>query len=485
MAEKSIKRNYLYNVCYQILLLVTPLITTPYVSRVLEADGVGIVSYAESVVSYFALFAAMGIPTYGQREISYHQNSLKERSQIFWNTLVLKLIMAGVALVAYIVFATHSNYVKLYLILAFQILAVLVDVTWFFQGLEEFGKIVLRNTFFKVLGIVYIFIFVQEKSDVYVYAFGIAFFAFLGNISLWRFLPGYVNRLHVAELRPFKHIGIVLSLFIPTIAIQVYTVLDKTMIGLITESAYENGYYEQAMKVSKMALAVVASLGTVMVPRIGAYFQQRRYDDIQYLMYRSYRFVWMIGIPMCLGLILTSRNFVPWFFGPGFERVSDLIDISAFLILAIGISNVTGIQYFVPTGRQNLLTASVLIGAGVNFALNLFLIAQWQSVGAAVASIIAECAVTVSQFAMVRRELSIVQAVQQSVHYVLAGLIMALGLYVVGASLLPTPMNTVLLIILGTVMYVASLWAMRDEFFVGNVAKALRNVREKLYNKEG
>ena len=289
----------------------------------------------------------------------------------------------------------------------------------------------------------------------------------------------------MAELRPFKHIGIVLSLFIPTIAIQVYTVLDKTMIGLITESAYENGYYEQAMKVSKMALAVVASLGTVMVPRIGAYFQQRRYDDIQYLMYRSYRFVWMIGIPMCLGLILTSRNFVPWFFGPGFERVSDLIDISAFLILAIGISNVTGIQYFVPTGRQNLLTASVLIGAGVNFALNLFLIARWQSVGAAIASIVAECAVTVSQFVMVRRELSIVRAVRQSGHYAVAGLIMTLGLYVVGASLLPTPMNTVLLIVLGIVLYAASLWAMRDEFFVGNVAKALRNVREKLYNKEG
>ena len=480
MTDKNIKKNYIYNVFYQILLLVTPLITTPYVSRVLEADGVGIVSYAESIVSYFALFAAMGIPTYGQREISYHQDSLVKRSRIFWNTLILKFIIAGVALAVYLIFACHSSYMMLYLVLGFQILAVLVDVTWFFQGVEEFGKIVLRNTFFKVLGIVYIFAFVQEKSDVYVYAFGIAFFTFLGNISLWRYLPGYVSQIRVAELRPFEHIGVVLSLFIPTIAIQVYTVLDKTMIGLITESAYENGYYEQAMKVSKMPLAVVTSLGTVIVPRIGVYFQQQRYDDIQHLMYRSYRFVWMIGIPMCLGLILTSRNFVPWFFGPGFERVSDLIDISAFLILAIGISNVTGIQYFVPTGRQNLLTVSVLIGAAVNFVLNLFLIAQWQSVGAAVASIIAECAVTVSQFVMVRRELSIVRVARQSVHYTMAGLVMALGLYAAGKNFQATSLNTALLIALGIVLYTISLWLMRDEFFVSNVIKAVRKVRDKI-----
>lgn len=146
---------------------------------------------------------------------------------------------------------------------------------------------------------------------------------------------------------------IIISLFIPTIAIQIYTVLDKTMIGVITQDSFENGYYELAIKISKMVMAVVTALGTVMIPRIGYHFEQGETQRIRSLMYRGYRFVWFLGVPLCLGMIMVCGNFVPWFFGEGYEQVVPLLQILSFLILAIGINNVTGMQYMIPTKRQN------------------------------------------------------------------------------------------------------------------------------------
>lgn len=241
-AQKSIKKNYIYNLSYQILLLITPFITTPYVSRVLCADGIGTVSYTDSVVSYFVLFATMGVTTYGQREISYVQKSVEDRSVVFWNTKLLEFCTAGILMVAYTIFAFQQDNTTLYLIYGFNIVAVFFDVTWFFQGMEEFGKIVLRNVIFKVISIVYIFAVVKSKDDLILYVIGITVFAVISNISLWFYLPKYINKVDVRLIHPFQNIGTVISLFIPTIAIQIYTVLDKTMIGVITKNEFENGY---------------------------------------------------------------------------------------------------------------------------------------------------------------------------------------------------------------------------------------------------
>lgn len=396
-SSKSIKKNYIYNVCYQVLLLITPLITTPYLSRTLGADGVGMVSFAESIVSYFVLFATFGMTTYGQREVSYVQESKEQRTIIFWETKALEVFTSCIALLIYIPFAICQENNVMYLVLVLNIVAVIANVTWFFQGMEEFGKLVFRNVIFKIINIVYIFMFVKTRNDITVYAFGLSFFTFLSNASLWLYLPKYIGMIKIKELHPFKNIEVVLSLFVPTIAVQVYTVLDKTMIGVITKSAFENGYYEQANKISKMVLTIVTSLGTVMIPRIGFHYAKGETEKVNFFMYRAYHFVWFMAIPLCFGLLGIAPNFVPWFYGNYFERVVPLLRISGFLVIAIGINNVTGIQYFIPTKRQNLFTFTVAIGAVVNFALNFVLIRFFQSIGAAVASVAAETVIALVQ----------------------------------------------------------------------------------------
>lgn len=480
MSQKSIKKNYIYNLFYQILTLITPLITTPYISRILGADNIGMVSYAESIVSYFTLFATMGIPTYGQREVSYTQDSIEKRSLVFWNTKILGLFTSGISLILYLVFVFCQPDPRIYLILIMNILIVSLDITWFFQGMEEFGKIVLRNIIVRVVNVAYIFFVIRSADDVYLYVFGYSFFILLSYASLWGLLPKYIKKVNIQDLHPFRDIKIILSLFVPTIAIQVYTVLDKTMIGFITQNTFENGYYEQAIKISKMVLAVITALGTVMVPRIGHFFKKQNTKEVQRLIYRSYRFVWFLGVPLCFGLIMVSENFVPWFFGTGYEKVTSLLHILAFLILAIGISNVTGAQYLVPTKRQNALSVSVILGACTNFMMNLFLIPRYGSTGAAVASVVAEVVVTASQLYFVRKELSLFQIFREGIPYYIAGVLMSVVLHFVSLQLLPSILNTAILVVSGALVYFCVLLVLRDEFFISNIKSVLAKIRKKI-----
>ncbi len=476
--KRSVKRNYIYNAAYQILLLVAPMIVAPHLSRALGADGVGTASYVESIAAYFALFAAMGITAYGQREIAYVQDDVEKRSEVFWNTKLLEFLSSAAAILLYVIFALRQKEnSRLYLLLTFNLAAVFFDVTWFFQGMEEFGKTVTRNAVVKVLQIAYIFLFVRTRDDLPLYVLGLGLFTALGNLSLWACLPNYVGKVPLRRLHPLKDIKVVWSLFVPSIAVQVYTVLDKTMIGVITGNAFENGYYEQAIKVSKMLLAVVTALGAVVAPRIGSCFARGETGEVRRLMYRGYRFVWFLGIPLCLGLIVTAGNFVPWFFGAGYGKVIPLLRILSLLILAIGINNVTGIQYFIPTKRQHLFTLTVVIGACTNFTLNLILIRRLQSIGAAIASVAAETVIAAVQLFLVRKELSPGRVLREGAHYWLAGAVMAMVLWPVCRRLTPSVLHTALFAAWGAAVYFLMLCVERDEFFLTNVRALLRRMR--------
>lgn len=480
MGQKSIKKNYIYNLSYQMLVLLIPLITTPYLSRVIGADGIGTVSYVDSLVSYFVMFATLGISVFGQREISYVQEDKEKRTKVFWETKLLQFMTSGLAIIVYIPYVWFQSSNRLiFVILSLNLLSVVANINWFFQGLEEFGKIVFRNFLFKLANLAYIFIFVKTHSDLNKYAFGIAFFSFLGNVSLWFYMRKYIGKPNFKELHPLRNLKPVLALFLPTVAIQIYTVLDKTMIGVITKNEFENGYYEQSIKLSKMVLTVVTALGTVMIPRIGYHFSKGDDDTVKMYMYRAYRFVWCLGIPLCFGLIGVAGNFVPWFLGDDFIPCISLLKILSFLILAIGINNVTGMQYLIPTKRQNMFTLTVVIGAVVNFFLNMFLIPRNNSFGAAIASVVAETVIALVQIYIVRKELSAKKIFMSSGLYLLAGTVMLVVLNVVGAHLAPSFLNTVILVGCGGIVYVGLLLIFRDQFFIGYSKSFLGKITKK------
>lgn len=479
--RSNIKRNYILNLIQQILALITPLITTPYISRVIGAEGIGIYSYTSSIASYFALFAALGTISYGQREISYVQDNREKRTIVFWNTVLRSFITTSICFVAYGIFTYFQrDYRQIFAILSISIIEVALNITWLFMGMEEFGKIVKRNIVVRFLNIAFIFLFVKKTEDLPIYVLGVTAVTGIGHLSLWPYLPQYIGLPKLKKLHPFHDFKTVITLFIPTIAISIYTVLDKTMIGILTSNPAENGYYEQAIKITIISLTFVTALGAVMVPRIGALFAKKNTRQIQDYMYKSYRFVCFLGIPFCLGIIGTSSNFVPWFFGPSFEAVIPVLNTLSFIIIMTALSNTTGIQYLVPTQRQNYLTLSVIIGAVVNFSLNLIIIPIWGAIGAAWTSVVAECCVTAIQLCFVRKEISSFVILKNSINYIFAGGLMFIGLLLLGNNLSPTFAHTSMLATAGILIYVLALLILRDKFFFNNVLTIWKKVRNAL-----
>ena len=482
MSLKSIKLNYFYSLISQVLALISPFITTPYLSRVLSPEGIGIQSLSGAVAQYFVMFASMGISIYGQREISYHQDDLKARTQIFWELKILSLITSVICLVIYLIFVNlklRENYYVIYLIMSLNILGVFLDVSWLFAGMEEFGRLVLRGIIVRIVDITFIFIFVKSPEDLTVYILGTTLIGISGGLSLFPELKNFIGWPEWSSLRPFRNLKVIWALFIPTIAVQVYTVFDKTMLGFFTEGSLENGYYEMSLRVSRIVLMVVTSLGGVMIPRIGYLFKKGDEAILKEYMYRSYKFVLLLSIPMCLGLVVVSNNFIVWFLGRDYIQVASLLKISSFLLIAIGINNITGVQYLIPTGRENLFTISVVIGAVTNFTLNLILINYFKSYGALVASVTAESVIAIYQLYKVRKELSIAKIFSSGRNYYLAGLIM-FGSIVPLKKLPPSPLNTFIIILLGALVYCGVLLIFRDEFFIDNSLRALNFLTRKL-----
>ncbi|MBE5840871.1 MAG: flippase [Butyrivibrio sp.] len=428
-STKSIKRNYIYNLSYQVMTYLIPVITTPYLSRVLGAKGIGTYSFAESVVSYFVLFCNMGINVYGQREISYVQNDIEARSKVFWETKALSLITFLVTSLAYLSVFKFFKEWSIYIILFMNIVSVVTDISWFYRGIEEFGKVVIRNAIVKLLGLIYIFAFVKTEDDLLIYIFGVVFFQLLGNLSMWVYLPKYVKKPEIKTIRPFSILPIAISLFIPEVAIAIYTILDKTMIGFIVKDYAENGYYEQAMKITKMLMAAITSFGAVLAPRIGSIISKGEEDRAKEYIYINYRFVFAVGLPLSMGLFFISPRFVPLFLGAGYDEASSLLRILSWLIVIICISNVTGMQYLVITKRQRILTVTVIVGAVTNLILNMFLIIGFKARGAAAASVISELAVMVSQFAFVHKEISVLRVIREGIPFLISGAIMLVVLH--------------------------------------------------------
>lgn len=474
---KSIKKNYIYNMFFEVLKIIVPLITTPYLSRVLGAEKIGVYSYTLSITTYFILFGSLGVAMYGQREIAYLQNKKYERTKTFFEILIMRFITLGISLlIFYFAFVTHGEYSMYYKILILEIIANCIDISWFFQGLEEFKKTVIRNSLVKIISVICIFVFVKNQNDLIKYFFIYVLSTFLGNISLWMYLPKYVEKIDFKQLHIFRHLKPTIGLFIPQIAIQVYTVLDKTMIGSIIDDKSEVGYYEQAQKIIKLLITVATSLGTVMVPRMANTFANGDHKKLKEYMKMSFQFVLILAFPLMFGAISVSNKFVPVFYGAGYDKVVYLIIAISPILVAIGLSNVVGTQYLLPTKKQKEFTISVTLGAIVNVILNFILIKIWKSIGASIATVIAECTVTGIQFYLVRKEFSIIEVIKIAKNYIIASIVMLIISLGVGRFINNNFISIIIQAFVGASSYFIILVALKDELLL----KGINLIKSKL-----
>lgn len=470
MEKNRVVKNYIYNLIYEAFLIIIPIAVTPYVARVLGENGSGQYSYAFSINTYFTLFASFGFSYYAQRLIASHQGDKEKQSVDFWEIILARLIPSVISLIVYYVpifFNVYgSSYNSLMIILSINVIATIFDIAFFFQGNEEFAIIVIRSILIKIVSIACIFLFVKDKSDLLVYTFIQAITVFLSNISLWLCLRKRIERVSIHELNPVKHIPATLTLFIPTISTSVYTSLDKTLIGLITHLDSENGNYDYSEKLVKMAMTLLTSLGTVMTPRNSKKIVDGDIEGVKKNIYASCNFVFFLGIPLVFGIIAVADNFIPWYLGAGYDKAAMLMKILSPIIVIIGLSNVFGRQYLIPSKRDKEFTTAVIAGATINFVLNIILISKFYSYGAAIATVIAELVVTLVMLSFIRKDIRFGTVIHKSWKEIISGFIMFVVCSFIGMSLKPSFINTGIIIVVGIMVYCISVILLRDSFAI-------------------
>ena len=477
--KKSVKKNYIYNMLYQLLLILLPIITTPYLARKLGASGNGIYGYTISIVTYFILFGSLGINLYGQREIAYNQKSTENRSKVFAELIIIKTItMSLAALVFFFFFCQKGNYSIYYKILLIEMLANIIDISWFYQGLEEFKKIVIRNFIIKLIGLICIFVFIKAPSDVNKYLLIHVLSTLAGGLTLWIGLKKYIVK--PKKLKFKRHLPMIIALFIPQVAIQVYTVLDKTMIGAILNNMDEVGYYEQSQKIIRILLTIITAVGTVMLPRLANCFAEKNYEQIKRYMYKTFSFVFMLSFPLMFGIAVVANNFAPLFFGKGYDKVPIIMQVLSPIVLFISISNITGTQYLISTKRQKEFTISVVVGAIVNFLLNLVFIYFYKSVGAAIATVIAELSVTLVQLYFVRKDFKLMEIIKLSKNYIIAGIIMLVTCYAIDYFITNRLLGLIFQVLCGTLVYLIVLLILKDKFLFDTYEETIKNTFNKI-----
>ena len=409
---------------YQVFVLLLPIITIPYVSRVLGPTGIGINAYTNSIVQYFVLFGTLGLTMYGNREIAYNRDDRQKMSNLFWELALLRLVTTSLAIIVYLVFILLvDQYQTFYLIQGLLLVATAVDMSWFFQGLEEFRITVLRNSLVKIVSLVLIFTLVKSRNDLWIYIFVLTGSQVLGNLTLFPYLKTYINKPIWKQLNLMKHLSPTIAMFVPQIATQIYLQVNKTMLGAFT-GVQASGFYDNSDKIVKILLAVVTATGTVLLPHSAHSFASGRHDQVEKSLTRSMHFILVLACPMAAGLAGVAPVFTKVFFGADFWPVSSLLMIESVIIILVGISNATGVQYLLPTNQLVPFTTSVILGAIGNIILNIPLILLYGGNGAMVATVLSEFLVTGYQVYKIKGQLSLNGLFRETWKYLVAAVIM-------------------------------------------------------------
>lgn len=465
MNQPSVRKNFIFRACYEALLLLTPLITTPYVARVLLSDGLGIASYTGSIMAFFTMFAALGTPQYGMREIARNRDNQEKASRLFWEIELLTVLTSSLCLLVWIAVCFFYREYSPYLFAMIPtLLGTMFDISWFFTAYEKVGYTVGRNAFFKILGVVLLFTFIKSREDLLLYIFLTSLTGMLGALSMWTYLPRMLVRTDLRSLHPEQHFRETLIYFIPTIATSIYTILDKFLLGVIVNNNDINGYYDQAGKLYHIINALVfTALNAVMEARVSYLFARGADEEIRNRIRRSIDFTMLLGFGGVFGIIGIAEVFVPVFWGPGWDAVETLIYLMAPLTLIIGVSYCLGSLYYNPSGNRAQSARYLIIGAAVNLVMNLLLIPRWNAVGAVIASLIAESTITFLYVRNCRGYLTVTTLAEVIWKRLLAGtcmclLVMALGHLPMESGVL----RLVIQILSGAAFYTAALTLLKD-----------------------
>ena len=450
----KVLKNYAYNLSYQLLLIILPIITTPYVTRVFSSNDLGTYSFFNSIVTYFVLLATLGVANYGTKEISGNRTIIRKN---FWGIYTLQLGATILSLTLYILlcltFSLMQNPVAY--ILGLSLLSKGLDISWLFQGLENFRKITVRNITVKLAGVISIFLLIRSSNDLYLYVFLLTTFELLGQLSMWLPAKEFIGKPYLDLMYAKRHLKPVILLFLPQIAISLYVSLDSTMLGVLA-SARDVGIYDQALRLVNILLTLVTSLGSVMLPRVsnllssGDHKAVNKMHEISFLIYN------LVIFPIMTGMLIVNDDFVTFFLGQDFQEARYAIAIMIFRMFFIGWTNIMGIQILIPHNKNKEFMLSTTIPAIVSVGLNLLLLPKLGYIGAAIVSVLTETLVWGIQFFYTHTYLREVPIIGSLIKIIISSGFMYGILLFVKQFLNVSPMiNVGLYVVLGAIIYIS------------------------------
>ena len=432
----STKKNAAYNVAYRLFSVLLPLVTAPYLSRVVGTEGVGLYSDAWTMSEIFCLIGMLGLADYGVRTIAQARDNREELDRTFSGIWQMQLMVAGAALIAWLVyvfcFAGAEKTIALHLTM--MSVSCLCSFDWCLMGLDTFKPIALRNTFVKLAAAACVFIFVKSKNDLWIYAFVWSLATLAGNLSCALSLKGKVTYRRVSMKETLQHLRPCAVLFISVMAVSIYRKMDKVMVYNIA-GADQNGLYENAEKIIYCLSGFILAIGTVMMPKIANLQKKGETERIARNIDRSMDLVICMVSAMAFGVAAVADRFAPLFYGEDFRYSGTLMIPLGFTLIMIGFANVIRTQVVLPQKRDHIFVKSVCCGAAVNLIVNACLIPSMKSMGAVVGTLLAEMTVPVVQFILLRKELPYKRYISYVGIYAAAGGIMLGCVRLVGSFL--------------------------------------------------
>lgn len=471
----SIRKNFAYQMAYEVLALLLPLITSPYIARVIGAEGLGQYAYSYSIAFYFVLFSMLGLLNYGNRAVARCREDPEQLSMTFSNILADHILLSMLCSGLYVLYVLSQSTDRIYAaIQLLYVLSGLFDISWFYFGIEKFKLTVAQSSVVKLATVICIFVFVRSADDLWKYCLIMASGTLAGQLFLWLPLGRYV-RLVKPSLREMRtHVKPLLILFIPAVAISLYKYMDKIMIGAMSNKV-QLGLYENAEKIINVPLSVIGAFGTVMLPRMSnlAAKGDRQGSDRYILL--SMRYVMCLAFALAFGIAGVARVFAPVFWGDAFVGTGPLIMGLAVTIPFISFANVIRTQYLIPQARDLDYTISVIAGAVINLIVNWLLIPRWGAMGATVGTIAAEMLVCIVQTISVRKQLSVRIYCKNAAPFLLLGASMFAVVYWAGRLLGVSVKTLIVQLFVGAVIYMAAsslyLWLIRDGTFMSVVKR--------------
>ena len=432
MKKSSIKKNFAYQMMYEILVLILPFITSPYIARVIGAEGLGIYSFSYSVAYYFVLVSMLGIKNYGNRAVARVRDDPDQLSHTFSNILALHIIVSLICTLAYVGYIFTITEDRLYAVIQiFYVISGIFDISWFYFGTENFKLTVTRNTIIRIINVTMVFLFVRTRNDLWIYCLIMSIGFLVSQLTLWVPLHRYVKLVRPEWNKVFTHLKPMLILFIPAIAVSLYKYMDKIMIGTLS-SKVQLGYYENAEKVINIPMTIIASFGTVMLPKMSNLAAGNNKNESRRYISVSMQFVMCMAFALSFGLSSMGMVFAPVFWGDAFEPSGVIIMGLSATIPFISFANVIRTQYLIPNERDKDYLISVISGAVVNLIINWLLIPVLGAYGAMIGTIVAEITVCLIQAFSVRKNLPLNEYIKSFVIFIGFGIIMFGAVYAAG-----------------------------------------------------